>query len=107
MRRLLGVEVPDDAHGCLQDVHWSGGMFGYFPSYALGNLAAAQLTAKLSETVNLDAAVGVGDFSRVRSWLRDNVHIQTDVVSLDDLMVRATGTSLDPAYFQRYLEAKD
>jgi carboxypeptidase Taq len=81
-------------------------MFGYFPSYALGNLAAAQLTAKMSETVDLDAAVRAGDFAQVRSWLREHVHAQTDVASLDELMVRVTGASLDPTHFQRYLEAK-
>ena len=106
MLTLLGVRVPDDARGCLQDVHWSGGMFGYFPSYALGNLAATQIAAAAEQEIGLAQTVAVGDFARVRNWLQGNVHVQTDAANLDELMVKATGAPLDPACFRRYLEAK-
>ena len=75
MRSYLGVEVPDDTHGVLQDIHWSGGAFGYFPTYALGNLIAAQLWARIGEQLpDLDGRIAAGDFEPLRAWLREHVH---------------------------------
>ena len=72
---LLGVTPPDDARGCLQDIHWHDGAFGYFPSYTLGAMAAAQLmkAARLA-TPGLDDALAEGDFAPLLGWLRRNVH---------------------------------
>src|SRR3954468_17810892 len=75
MRRLLGVHVPDDAHGVLQDIHWAAGAFGYFPSYALGCLIAAQLWERMeSELGAQDEALARGDVEAIRAWLGGNVH---------------------------------
>ncbi len=74
-RETLGVVPANDAEGCLQDVHWSAGLFGYFPTYTLGNLYAAQLFAKASADLpGLDDAFGRGDFSELLAWLRDKIH---------------------------------
>ena len=74
-QRYLGVTPPDDARGCLQDVHWSAGLFGYFPSYSLGNLYAASLGATLRGAMpDLDARIERGDFAPILAWLREHVH---------------------------------
>ena len=75
MRRLLGVEVPDDAAGVLQDTHWAAGAFGYFPSYALGCLIAAQLWEALERDLGpQDEPLGRGDVTAIRAWLAEHVH---------------------------------
>jgi carboxypeptidase Taq len=74
-RDYLGIDVPDDAHGVLQDVHWPSGAFGYFPTYSLGNIIAAQLwDAAGSDIDDLPARIGEGDFASLGDWLRDRVH---------------------------------
>ena len=75
MERLLGLTVPGPADGVLQDVHWSAGMLGYFPTYTIGNLMAAQLWERLQDDMaDLDALIEQGDFAPLREWLRVNVH---------------------------------
>ncbi len=107
MRELLGVEVPDDAHGCLQDVHWSYGELGYFPTYAIGNVMSGQLWDALTEQVaGVDDALAAGDCAPVRDWLRDNVHVHGRVLDPPELLERATGRALDPAPLLAYLRAK-
>ena len=72
MREYLGIEVPNDADGVLQDVHWSDGLFGYFPTYALGNLIAGQLWEKVQRDIpDLDAQLAAGEFGGLRDWLRE------------------------------------
>jgi carboxypeptidase Taq len=89
MREYLGVTPPDDAHGVLQDVHWSGGMFGYFPSYALGNLYAAQIVAAAEREIpGLWAHVERGEFAPIREWLREKVHRHGQVYLPEDLCRR-------------------
>ena len=74
-REYLGLEVPDDAHGVLQDVHWSAGAFGYFPTYSLGNVIAGQLwRAAASDIPDLEERIGGGDLAALGEWLRDRVH---------------------------------
>jgi carboxypeptidase Taq len=74
-RDYLGLEVPDDARGVLQDVHWAGGAFGYFPTYCLGNLIAAQLwRAARRELPRLDAEIAAGELTPLGEWLRERVH---------------------------------
>src|SRR3546814_8208489 len=75
MQKLLGVTPPDDASGCMQDIHWPSGSFGYFPTYTLGALAAAQLfaAAKMARP-ELEEALGEGDFSPLIHWVRESVH---------------------------------
>jgi carboxypeptidase Taq len=104
MRRLLGVEVPDDAHGVLQDMHWSGGAFGYFPSYALGCLIAAQLWEALEADAGAqDDALGAGDVSTVRTWLAEHVHRHGRRLDTEPLVEAATGRGIDPEPYLRFV----
>ena len=107
MRELLGVEPPDDAKGCLQDVHWSVGLFGYFPSYSLGNLYAAQFVQAMRKDLpDLDARVRAGDYASVLGWLRENIHASGAAFLPDELCERVTGKPLDPRHFTDYLNRK-
>jgi carboxypeptidase Taq len=104
MRRLLGVEVPDDAHGVLQDVHWSGGAFGYFPSYALGCLIAAQLWERLEEDLgSQDEALRAGDVAAIRMWLAEHVHRHGRRLDTEPLVEAATGRGIDAQPFLRHV----
>jgi len=106
-KQLLGLEVSNDREGCLQDVHWSIGYFGYFPSYALGNLYAAQFWAKLKEEVpDIEARIASGDVLSVLTWLRANVHCHGSRYMPGELVEKITGSALDPAWFERYLREK-
>lgn len=107
MRDLLGIVPPDDAHGCLQDIHWYAELFGYFPSYTLGAMAAAQLMAAAHRaTPELDAALEQGDFSPLLGWLRAHVHRQGSMFGFNELLQRATGKPLDPGDFEAHLTAR-
>ncbi len=105
----LGVagEVRNDAEGVLQDIHWSGGAFGYFPSYSLGNMLAAQLWyAALEALPGLEDDFARGDFSRLLLWLRDSVHRHGARYPLCELAQIATGQPLSPKALLRYLEER-
>jgi carboxypeptidase Taq len=100
MRRLLGVEVPDDARGVLQDTHWAGGAFGYFPSYALGCLIAAQLWERLEGDAGPQAdALRAGEFGAIRTWLAEHVHRHGRRLDTEPLVEAATGRGIDPEPF--------
>jgi carboxypeptidase Taq len=102
--RLLGLTPPDDARGCLQDIHWYDGAFGYFPSYTLGAMAAAQLMRAARIAVpGLDEALGRGDMAPLLGWLRMRVHGQGSRLGFQDLLREATGKPLDPADFAAHL----
>jgi len=103
----LGVTPPDDRRGVLQDVHWSGGMFGYFPSYTLGNLYAAQITeAAEREIPRFWDKVQTGQLTPIREWLRENVHRHGRVYLPEELVKRVTGSGLSAEPFLRYVRAK-
>lgn len=105
--RLFGRPPPDDARGCLQDIHWYSGAFGYFPAYTLGAMAAAQLfQAALADLPVIPAALGRGDFAPLVGWCRVHVHAHGAMLDLDQLLAAATGRSLDPAAFRRHLLAR-
>jgi carboxypeptidase Taq len=104
---LLGITPPDDARGCLQDIHWYDGAFGYFPSYTLGAMAAAQLIAAARRVVpGIDAGLARGDLSPLLGWLRQNVHGVGSRLTFDELLQGATGKPLDPADFRAHLTAR-
>ena len=107
MRELLGIVPPDDALGCLQDIHWPDGGWGYFPTYTLGALAAAQLfaAARRAEPGLLDA-IGRGDFAPLLAWLRANVHGKGSLETTDQVLVEATGDRLGTAAFKAHLETR-
>jgi carboxypeptidase Taq len=107
MKEYLGIDVPDDAHGVLQDVHWSGGSFGYFPTYALGNVIGAQVWERLREDVpDVDDRIGRGEFAPIREWLREHVHRHGRKFTPRELLERVVGGTLDPEPYLRYLEGK-
>jgi len=107
LKDLLGIVPPDDARGCLQDIHWYDGALGYFPSYTLGAMAAAQLMASARRALpDLDAALAQGDLSPLLGWLRTHVHGQGSRLGFNDLLRAATGKPLDPADFEAHLTAR-
>lgn len=107
MKRYLGVEVPDDAHGVLQDVHWSGGDIGYFATYALGNLIAAQLWERArADLPDLDGALAAGDGAPLRDWLREHVHRWGRRLPPRSLVQQATGSPIRVEPFVAYLRGK-
>jgi carboxypeptidase Taq len=104
MRRLLGVEVPSDDLGCLQDVHWGAGSFGYFPSYALGCLIAAQLWEAMEAQIGpREDALRVGEVAPIQAWLAEHVHRHGRRLDTLELVQRATGAELTVAPFLRYV----
>jgi carboxypeptidase Taq len=107
MREYLGVEVPDDARGVLQDIHWASGSFGYFPTYALGNVVAGQIWARLRAAVpDLDAQLAEGDAGPLRSWLEDNLYRHGRRRPPQETIERVCGGPMDPAPFVDYLTDK-
>ncbi len=113
LHALLGIRPPNDRLGCLQDIHWYDGLFGYFPSYTLGAMAAAQLMAAarrdtpgLDGAPGLDEALGRGDLAPLLGWLRSRVHGQGARLGFSDLLRAATGRALDPADFEGHLAAR-
>jgi carboxypeptidase Taq len=107
MKEYLGVDVPDDANGVLQDVHWSGGDIGYFSTYALGNLISAQLWERArADLPGLDDALAAGDGGPLREWLREHVHRFGRTYPPRELVARVVGGPIAVAPFVRYLRAK-
>ena len=106
-REYLGVDVPDDAHGVLQDVHWAAGLIGYFPTYALGNLIAGQLFECAHVAIpDLDAQLAAGQLHGLREWLRENVHRHGAKFSTTELLARVTGRPIEVGPFVAHLKAK-
>jgi carboxypeptidase Taq len=103
----VGVEPPDDRRGSLQDVHWAAGLFGYFPTYTLGNLYAAQLAGSLLHDVpDLDQRLAHGELGVVTAWLRRNVHSRGALLTAPELCQTVTGQPLSVAPLLSYLTAK-
>lgn len=107
MKQLVGITPPNDAQGCMQDIHWPAGLWGYFPTYTLGAMTAAQLfdTAKRQVPALLDR-IAVGDFSPLVGWLRANVHSKGSLWSTDELLLEVTGKPLDAEVFKGHLRAR-
>jgi carboxypeptidase Taq len=107
MARYLRVDVPDDAHGVLQDVHWSRGGFGYFPTYSLGNVMSVQIWERLGEDVaDVDEQIGQGEFGAVREWLREHLHRHGRKFMPAETLERAVGGPIDPEPYLGYLQRK-
>ena len=107
MKAYLGIDVPDVADGVLQDVHWSSGAIGYFPTYALGNVVSAQLWERITrELPDLDDQVRAGEFGPLRDWLREHVHRYGRKYLPGELLERTVGDGLDPQPLLRYLRGK-
>jgi carboxypeptidase Taq len=107
LEQRLNIRPTNDVDGCLQDIHWAVGHFGYFPSYALGAVIAGQLNEALrAERPSLDAEIAAGQFGGVMDWLRENVHGVGARLPIQELVKQATGKPLTAAAYLRYLEAK-
>jgi carboxypeptidase Taq len=107
MKEYLGVIPPDDALGCLQDVHWSAGLVGYFPTYALGNLISAQLWEACRERFSsLDGAIACGRFDELRNWLSENIHYHGSKFDSMELLKRISGGGIRPEIYIKYLREK-
>ncbi len=104
---LLGLKVPNDRLGCLQDIHWPGGAWGYFPTYTLGAMAAAQLfDAACRAEPEVRPALGRGDFEPLRTWLRTNVHAKGSLLETDEILTEATGRPLEAETYRRHLQRR-
>ena len=105
-KEYLGVDVPDDTHGVLQDSHWSGGGIGYFPSYALGSAYGAQLLRKMKETVDVDKCLEEGDLAPINQWNREHIWRHGCLYKPGELLENALGEPFDPFVYTTYLEEK-
>lgn len=102
----LGLDVPDDRRGVLQDSHWSGGMVGYFPSYALGSAYGAQFLRKMKETVDVDACLEEGDLAPINAWNHEQIWKHGSLYTPAELLERVLGEPFDPTVYAGYLEEK-
>ena len=107
MKEYLGVDVPDDAQGVLQDMHWSVGLFGYFPTYQLGNVISVQIWERArAELGDLEEQFARGEFSQLREWLREQIYKHGSIYPPRELLQRVTGSALDPEPYLGYLRTK-
>ncbi len=106
MKEYLGVDVPDDTHGILQDSHWSGGMVGYFPSYALGSAYGVMFMEKMKETLDVDAVIRGGSLAPINKWLEEHIHRHASRYEPMELLETVCGKPFDPQYYVSYLEEK-
>lgn len=105
-KEYLGVDVPSDKEGVLQDSHWSGGAIGYFPSYALGSAYGAQFLRKMRETVDVENCLKTGNFAPINDWNRENIWKHGCTYTPGELLDRVLGEKFDPFVFTDYLEKK-
>ena len=105
-RELFGFTPENDAQGCLQDIHWAMGGLGYFPTYTLGNLHAAQLFAAARREPSIAAATDAADYSPLLSWLRGNIHAHGASLDPADLIAQATGSPPSPDAYLAHLQAR-
>ena len=107
MAHYLGVDVPNDAVGVLQDVHWSRGGFGYFPTYSLGNVISVQIWERLRDDLDdVDGQIARGEFAEIREWLRENVHRHGRKFTPVETLERAVGGPIDAEPYLAYLQGK-
>ncbi len=107
MQESFGITPPSDREGCLQDIHWSMGSFGYFPTYAFGNLLAAQLYDTLKENKpDLEKQIEEGHFTSIRNWLKENIHKHGTIYKTEELIQRVTKKPLSPKAYIQYLQNK-
>jgi len=106
-KEYLNIEVPSDTKGVLQDIHWSHGSFGYFPTYSLGSFYAAQFFHKAAQEIpDLENKIEKGNFSELLTWLRTNIHQHGRIYSANELCEKVTGEKLNFSYFMNYAKKK-
>jgi carboxypeptidase Taq len=107
MREYLGVDVPDDAQGVLQDTHWAIGLIGYFPTYLLGTVMSVQIWQKaVADIPELEDQIERGEFGTLREWLGEHVHAHARKFSPQETLRRATGSTIDAKPYLAYLQSK-
>lgn len=102
----LGIHVPSDKQGILQDVHWAGGSFGYFPTYALGSAYAAQLLNTMKKELNFEEEISKPNLKEINNWLKEKVHTFGGLKLPNEILLNATGESFNPKYYVEYLKNK-
>lgn len=105
-KEYLGIDVPDDTHGVLSDVHWYSDYIGYFPSYALGNAYSAQTLAKMEEDMDVNALVENGNLEPIVEWLNERLYSKAQMYDPEELFEQMVGEEFDPEYYVDYLEKK-
>ena len=105
-KEYLGIDVPNDKQGVLQDSHWSGGLVGYFPSYALGSAYGAQLLSKMEETIDVSSCIKEGSLEIINDWMRKNIWKHGCLYEPNVLLEKALGKPFDPSYYTEYLRKK-
>jgi carboxypeptidase Taq len=106
MDEYLGIDVPSAREGVLQDMHWSSGSMGYFPTYALGNVMSVQIWERLKEDVDVDDQMERGEFGEIREWLRSRLYVLGRKFEPQETIERVTGSRIDPGPYVRYLREK-
>ena len=107
MKDYLGLDVPDDARGVLQDIHWAGGSIGYFPTYSLGNVMSVQIWEAARQAVPaLDSQIEAGEFGELRDWLRESLHRHGRKFAPKETLAGIVGGPIDAEPYLRYLETK-
>ena len=107
MQSYLGISTQGNyKDGCMQDIHWTDGSFGYFPSYTLGAIYAAQFMATVNKKMNSKDLIKSGDLSLVFNWLDENIWKRASTLSTDNLAIEATGEALNTKYFKAHLESR-
>lgn len=106
MKEYLGIEPTDAREGILQDIHWAAGLFGYFPSYALGNAYAAQINNKMKLDLNLDKLLFEGEFGKIKEYLTERIYKYGKLLTPEEIIVKSTGEELNPYYYVDYLKSK-
>lgn len=107
MQSYLGLSTKDNyKNGCMQDIHWTDGAFGYFPSYTLGAMYAAQFMASMKQSVDVDSVIQSGDLTPIFTWLSDNIWSKGSLLTTDELVKQATGETLNATYFKQHLKTR-
>ena len=106
MKEYLGVDVPDDTRGVLQDSHWSGGMMGYFPSYAIGSAYSAQIMHRMKQDLDVDAIIATGSLKPIVQWLEEHIYRYGGMMDPGDLLEKCCGEPFNPKYYTDYLTEK-
>ncbi|MCL2672310.1 MAG: carboxypeptidase M32 [Clostridiales bacterium] len=105
-KEYLGIDVPDDTRGVLQDIHWSMGSFGYFPSYSIGSAYASQIYARMAQELDIDACVRAGNLKPVCEWLEEKIWKYGKMKTPGEIVENACGAPFDPKYYTDYLTGK-
>ena len=106
MEEYLGIRPKKQSEGALQDVHWSGGMIGYFPTYSLGNVIAGMIYERIQKEMDIHNLIEQGNVNQIKSWLKDHVHKYGSVYSPKELQRKICGETYNPEHLVKYLENK-